>query len=284
MGSLIVTEYVDVPYLKRQDTIFLARVWTPPKNVGTKAVIVDVHGGAWCDGNRKAGHHYDRQLASRGFTVVAVDFRCGPNYCHPDASTDVAAAVHWARLQAQQIAENSDQVVTIGSSSGGHLGLLAALRPHLQDERGTELWIDGEWVTQNPINGQVNNVAVFWAPVDPLARYRYASSMDTRLGQRLSANTVAYFRDESAMHDASIVRIMVEEPPTQIPGVWFARAGKDLNVPAELVDQLARTYRTAGGSFQLKDYPNSEHGFGHSDSEQTQQFVEDLICWINTTL
>lgn len=284
MGPVIVPAYVDVPYLKRQDEIFVARVWTPPQSVDRKAVIVDVHGGAWCDRDRKAGYHYDQQLASQGFVVVAVDFRCGPQYCHPDASTDIAAAVHWARLRAEELVGHSAQVLTIGSSSGGHLGLLAALRPQLQDEEGTELWIDGEWVTQSSVDGRVDNVAAFWAPVDPLLRYRYANLLDTRLGRRLSTNTVAYFCDEDAMHDASITRIMSEEPPAHIPNVWFARAGNDKNVPSELVDQLARTYRAAGGSFWLEDYPKCEHGFGHADSEHTQQFVKDLVFWIDSTL
>ena len=134
------TDYVDFPYLKRQDEIYLVRLWSPPPTVEIKAVLVDVHGGAWCDHDRKAGHIYDKQLAQAGYVVAAIDFRCGPEFQHPAASIDVNAAVHWARLLARQIQARSEEVVTIGSSSGGHLALLAALTPYVEDENETELW------------------------------------------------------------------------------------------------------------------------------------------------
>ena len=83
----------------------------------------------------------------------------------------------------------------MGSSSGGHLALLAALT-----------------------GVSVPFVAAFWPPVDPLARYRYARE---RIGQpvpdgqsfdgaRLVASTEAYFPDEAAMAEASISTVVRE--------------------------------------------------------------------------
>ena len=95
-------QYVDVPYLKRQDTIFLARLWSPPSDTEIKAVVVDVHGGAWCDHDRTSGHFYDKQLAAAGFAVVAIEFRCGPEIHHPAASIDVNDAVQCARFHERQ--------------------------------------------------------------------------------------------------------------------------------------------------------------------------------------
>ena len=59
-------------------------------------VLIDIHGGVWSSLHRKAGRYYCRELASRGLCVFAIDFRQGPEFKHPTASSDVAAAVTWA--------------------------------------------------------------------------------------------------------------------------------------------------------------------------------------------
>ena len=96
----------DVPYLKRNGRVLMARLWNPPKNTNPRAILVDVHGGAWCSGDLTAGRHYDEMLASRGFNVVAIDFRKGPKHRHPDASDDVAAAIQWAQNLCQDRLEH----------------------------------------------------------------------------------------------------------------------------------------------------------------------------------
>ena len=101
MEQQMIVDYADIPYLRRGKKELLARVWNPPTKTVVRGVVLDVHGGAWCDHDRRAGSHYDAALAAAGFSVVAIDFRCGPEHQHPDASTDVSAAAHWARLRAR---------------------------------------------------------------------------------------------------------------------------------------------------------------------------------------
>ena len=271
----------DVPYLKRNGRVLMARIWNPPKNTNPRAILVDVHGGAWCNGDRTAGRHYDEMLASRGFIVAAIDFRQGPKHRHPDASDDVAAAIQWAQNLCQDKLGTSDQVIAMGSSSGGHLALHAALRPQTLSGEELCLHLRQKWVRQTRINRQPLGVAAFWAPVEPLARYRYALSLESRLGRRLVSNTLRYFRTEAAMHDASICRTVTETRPSRLLPIWIAKAGEDKNVPAEIIDQLASTYTKAGGNITISAYPNSVHGFAHSVGDDTDLFVEDLVSWLH---
>ena len=284
MGQRMTADYVDVPYLQRENTEFLARIWDPPKGTTVRGVVLDVHGGAWCDRDRRAGSRYDAALAAAGFSVVAIDFRCGPDYQHPAASDDVNVAAHWARLRAERLTGDSDRIISVGSSSGGHLALLAALTAHVIDGHSVEICVDGKWEKPESIDGRVSGVAALWAPVDPFTRYKYAQSLTTDLGIRLVTNTEAYFGSEETMADASISRILTKEHSTQLPTVWFARAGNDENVPPEMVDELARTYRQAGGIFTLKHYADVPHGFGHFETAETQRFLDDLRCWLIETI
>ncbi|MEZ5232723.1 MAG: alpha/beta hydrolase [Acidimicrobiales bacterium] len=116
----------------------LARIYRPARDTpehtdthggagGGAAVVIDVHGGAWNSQDRTLGARYDRALAAAGFTVAAIDFRDGRHARHPAGSQDVAAAVAWVATHADELGVDPGRIALIGSSSGGHLALYAAL-------------------------------------------------------------------------------------------------------------------------------------------------------------
>lgn len=229
---------------------------------GRGAVVVDVHGGAWNSQDRTLGARYDRALAAAGFTVVAIDFRDGRQAHHPAGSEDVAAAVGWVHEHAVELEVEPDRLALIGSSSGGHLALYAALT-----------LVDVRWV------------GAFWPPVDPLTRSRYARD---RIGapvpdgqafdaERLVASTEAYFGTEAAMAEASIAAVLREGRARHLPPVWVVRAGADLNVPSGMLDDLVDAYRTAGGDIALSEYPGEVHGFGHARHDGALRFQAELV-------
>jgi acetyl esterase len=247
----------------------LARVYVPPAARRNGAAVVDVHGGAWTSQDRTLGEAYDRALAAAGCTVVAIDFRDGRVAQHPAASDDVAEAVRWVQRHGARIGIDGARVGLVGSSSGGHLALYAAL---------TEI--------------DVPFVAAFWSPVDPLARMRYARTMIGRPvpeGQRFDAANLVqsaetYFGSETAMGAASIAEVVRSGRARHLPPVWLVRAGDDLNVPASLLDELVAAYETAGGRIELMDYPGCRHGFGHGHGTMARRFQADLVERVTAAL
>lgn len=230
---------------------------------GRSGLVIDIHGGAWASLDRTVGQVYDEALAAAGLTVVAIDFRDGRQANHPAAVDDIVEAVAWARERAG--IDHDGRLALIGSSSGGHLALHAAIT-HLTDL-------------------EVALVGALWPPVDPLGRYRYARSMVGRLvpegnrldAERLVASTEAYFGDEDTMGRASIAEVVRSDPSVDLPPVWLVEAGDDLNVPAELLDELVATYRAAGGVIERTTYPGEIHGFGHGTTPGAIRFRRDLV-------
>lgn len=251
--------WIDVTW--RDSDGLQARIYRPAAEAAVEgAAVVDVHGGAWNSRDRTLGHAYNRELAEAGLTVVAIDFRDGRQARHPAAVDDISAAVQWVG-EHRELGVEPDRLALIGSSSGGHLALAAAL-------------------TRVP----VAFVAAFWPPVDPLARYRYATSMIGQPvpdGNRLDApglvaSTEAYFGDEAAMAEASITEIVVGGRARHRPPVWLVEAENDLNVPAGMLNDLARAYRRAGGILDHTRYPGEIHGFGHGQHRGAERFRRDL--------
>ncbi len=247
----------------------LARIYVPPVATRRAAAVIDVHGGAWSSQDRTLGENYNLALAASGCHVVAIDFRDGRVARHPAASDDVIAAVDWVRSNGPTLGIDPGRVGLIGSSSGGHLALYAALT-------GVE----------------VPFVGAFWPPVDPFARARYATTMlgkPVPQGQRFDAvnlvrSTEAYFGTEAAMAEASIAEVVRNGRARHLPFLWLVRAGDDLNVPSALLDELAATYRAVGGTVELTDYRDQKHGFGHGKGPIAQQFQADLVARVHAAL
>src|SRR6185503_20572465 len=85
-------EIRDVEYQKAGGKPMLARVYQP-KGPGPFPAIVDVHGGAWHNGDRTNNKGIDEILAKKGVVVAALDFRQPPEAGYPASIADVNLGV-----------------------------------------------------------------------------------------------------------------------------------------------------------------------------------------------
>lgn len=269
----------DVVWARHGDLALQARIYRPAGRPAQSPapVVIDVHGGAWSAGDRDDGALYDRALAAEGFLVVAIDFRQGADFRHPAASADVTAAVRWVRLNADALGADPERIGLIGSSSGGHLAMLAALRPNAEAHLGTPLTRLGDAdgaAPQDQIDASVDYVVAMWPVSDPQARFRYA----TRAGiQGLLGGHQAYFGgDELAMLDASIPRIVASGEAGMgeaLPPMLVVQPGMDSNIPQEMTFDLLRAYQARDGAIEYAFYPGQPHAFGARDSDASQDMI-----------
>ncbi|MGD2133312.1 MAG: alpha/beta hydrolase [Maricaulaceae bacterium] len=242
---------------------------------GLSPTILDVHPGAWNLYDRTSGALYDRALAAAGFVVVAIDFRQGPEHQHPVGSRDVVAGVRWLRLNAETLGVDPDRIGMVGSSSGGHLALLAGLRPDHPDHAGTPIvGPDGEAAAHDDLDGSVDFIAALWPVSDPQYRYRYAqrAGIDQLVGYH-----DAYFADEAAMYDASAPRLVTSGEAAVLPPVLVVQPGMDSNIPVEMTFDLMRAYQSRDGHIEYAYYPGMPHAFGHRPGPETDDMIELMI-------
>ena len=64
--------YTDVPFLTHGDRTFLCRVYQP-QGAGPFPALVDVHGGAWTNGDHTTDEKVARTLAESGLTIISGD-------------------------------------------------------------------------------------------------------------------------------------------------------------------------------------------------------------------
>ena len=93
-----------------------------------RPVLLQVHGGAWVIGDkREQGRPLMREMASRGWVCVAINYRLSPKGTMPDHIVDVKRSIAWMREHIAEYGGDPDFVCITGGSAGGHLSSLAAL-------------------------------------------------------------------------------------------------------------------------------------------------------------
>src|SRR5260221_6407011 len=108
--------------------MLMARIYQP-KGTGPFPTVLDLHGGAWNRKDRFAEEPMDRALAASGLLVVGVDLTIAPEAPYPACVQDANHAVRWLKTKAQTWNGDASRLGLYGSSSGGHVAELLALRP-----------------------------------------------------------------------------------------------------------------------------------------------------------
>ncbi len=158
----------DVEYLRHGDKPLLARVFKP-KGEGPFPALVECHGGAWCLSDRFTEKLRHQAMAAHGIVSIALDFRSGNQDPYPASVQDINYAVRWAKLNARTLKTRPDLVGLSGQSSGGHLAMLVAMRPH--DPRYAAIPLPAGSPAHD---ATVRCVVMSWPVINPYSRYRLA--------------------------------------------------------------------------------------------------------------
>src|SRR5438094_864753 len=158
----------DVEYLSHGGKPLLARVFKP-RGTGPFPAMVECHGGAWCMSDRTTEKLRHQYMASHGIVSIALDFRSGNEAPYPASVQDINYAVRWAKLNARALKTRPDLVGLSGQSSGGHLAMLVAMRPH--DPRYAAIPLPAGSPAHD---ASVRCVLMSGPVINPLDRYRHS--------------------------------------------------------------------------------------------------------------
>src|SRR5207237_6303002 len=107
----------------------MARIYQP-QGAGPFATLLDLHGGAWQRKDRKAEEPVDRAIAASGVLVVAIDMTLSGEAPYPACIQDASYGVRWLKAHAREWQGDPSTLGLYGSSSGGHVAELLAMRPN----------------------------------------------------------------------------------------------------------------------------------------------------------
>src|SRR5438270_121751 len=192
-------------------------------------------------------------------------WRPGPTISlpNPSCSTDSSTrcAVRGAKLNARELKTRPDLIGLSGQSSGGHLAMLVAMRPH--DPRYAAIALPAGSPAHD---ASVRCVIMSWPVINPLSRYRHAKralggANPPEWPKSIIGRQDSYWRSEAAMEEGNPLLALERGEKVQTPpAVWFqgredmlhdykdADSSFDGNEPQRFV----ANYRKAGGTIALE--------------------------------
>ncbi|HEV7800293.1 MAG TPA: alpha/beta hydrolase [Burkholderiales bacterium] len=246
----------DIEYLRHGERGLKLRLYKP-RGAGPFPAVVDVHGGAWGKGSLEECRGRDEALARAGLLVVGIDFRDG-NDGYPTALVDINYAIRWVKARAAQLQTRTDLVGLSGQSSGGHLAMLAAMRPN--DPRYTAIPLPAG---SPAVDATVRCVAMSWAVINPLSRYRNALRERAKgvawVGDIPERQSSFWKNDDNMSEGSPVLMLERGETVSTPPALWVQGQPdpihdyRDPESPVELnePERFAASYRKAGGTIEL---------------------------------
>ena len=246
----------DVEYLRHGNQALKLRLYKP-RGTGPFPSVVDLHGGAWGKGSLEECRARDEVLAKAGLLVAALDFRDG-NHGYPTALVDINYAIRWLKARAAQLQTRADLVGISGASSGGHLAMLAAMRPN--DPRYAAIALPAG---SPSVDATVRCVAMSWPVINPLSRYRNAvrgrAAGEAWVGD-IPERQGSFWKNDANMTDGNPV-LMLErgEKVAMPPALWVQGRPDQVHdyrdpespVPLNEPERFAANYRKAGGAIEV---------------------------------
>jgi acetyl esterase/lipase len=279
-------QVADVEYLRHDGHPLLARIFKPLGN-GPFPLVVDLHGGAWCLGDRHRDTVINEALASSGVVVAALDFRMPPVAAYPASMVDINFAIRWLKTHAEDLGSRSNLVGILGTSSGAHQAMLTAMRP--RDPRYCSIPLS---VADSAPDATVRCVVMLWPVIDPLSRYRYAKALKNgdsahrEIADRWLPHHDQYWQTEEAMAEGNPLLALERGEVVDLPPVLYLQAATDIAHPRRDLDRFVLAYRRAGGVVDLELYEGEVGPFllASAESMSAQHGLTRIIEFVHEQL
>ncbi|MDP2606923.1 MAG: alpha/beta hydrolase [Deltaproteobacteria bacterium] len=273
----------DVEYLRHADNPLLARLFKP-RGAGPFPLIVELHGGAWCHGDRLNDTIINESLARSGVVVAALDFRMPPVAAYPASLADINYAIRWLKTRAAELGSRPDRVGVLGVSSGAHQAMLLGMRP--RDARYSAVPLTA---TTAAVDATVRCVVLCWPVIDPLGRYHYAKKLKAGgkpypdLVDQVLPSHDEYWKTEEAMAEGSPVRALDRGERVELPPALYLQGTEDLAHPRPDLDRFVAEYRKAGGRVALEMYEGEGQAFitRNSSSPNARTAIDKIIEFVH---
>jgi acetyl esterase len=205
----------------------MARIYQP-QGSGPFPTVLDLHGGAWRRKDRLAEEPMDRAIAASGALVVAVDLRLSEEAPYPASVQDANYGVRWLKSRAAEWNGDASKIGVYGSSSGGHVAQLLAMRP--RDTRYNAMALPAA----PNLDATVAYVATRSPISDTYARFQQAERMKREA--MIEYNRI-YFTPWDTIHEGNPQEIL-ECELTVFEGSeheWVAKPGPQTDRAREMV-------------------------------------------------
>lgn len=269
--SLYAVKCWEVEYRRSEQRALIARIYQP-QGQGPFPVLLDLHGGAWSRKDRYANEPMARAVAAAGMLVVSPDLRISSEAPYPAAVQDAHYAIRWLKHQAPALNGDPTHLGVLGSSSGGHVAQLLAMKPN--DPKYAAI----PYPEAPQLDATFSYIATRSPISDPIARRAQA---ERKGNKQMLKNSDTFFSAPGAIEEGNPQAILDRGEKVRLLPMLIMQGGLDDNVIPPIQEKFAATYRAAGGKCQLEVFANSEHewtGVPSPEADRSHRMVMAFIA------
>jgi acetyl esterase/lipase len=250
----------------------MARIYQP-QGAGPFPTLLDLHGGAWNNKDRKAEEPMDRSIAASGVLVVAIDMTLAPEAPYPACVQDANYGVRWLKSKAAGWNGDASKIGVYGSSSGGHVAELLAMRP--RDARYNAI----------PLAGNFDATVAYVATRSPISNtFARFQNAEEKKRENMMKNNKTFFVPWETIHEANPQEILERREQVTMVPLLVMQGALDDNVLPAAQEKFAATYKAAGGQIDFQVFPDSEHEWVAKPGPQTDRAREMVKAFIARNL
>jgi len=229
--------------------VYQARDATTPN-----PTLVYFHGGGWVAGSKEASSLTFLPFLSMGWNVVNVEYRLAKVSLAPAAVQDALCALRWVYRNAKEYNVDSNRLVLMGNSAGGHLALTTGMSPASES-------LD----SLCPGSEELNVAAIInW--------YGITDVNELLAGANVRSFAIAWLggmanREEIAKRVSPLTYVRAGLPP-----IISIQGDADPTVPYAQNVRLHQALDKAGIRNELVTIPGGKHG-GFSDTEMARAYA-----------
>ena len=248
----------------------MARVYQPV-GAGPFPVLLDLHGGAWNAKDRLAEQPMNRAVAESGVLVVAIDLTLAAEAPYPASVQDANYGVRWLKTRAAQWGGDPTTLGLYGSSSGGHVAELLAMRPF--DPRYNIYPLAGA----PNVDARVAYIATR-SPISNTAA-RYANAEEKKRANMIK-NNKTYFSPWEDIHESNPQGILDRREKITMVPMLIMQGALDDNMLPRFQQKFVDTYKAAGGDVSFTIFENSVHEWTADPGAQTTRAHEMVKAFV----
>ena len=254
--------------------MLMARIYQP-QGAGPFPTLLDLHGGAWNNKDRRAEEPMDRAIAASGVLVVAIDMTLAPEAPYPACVQDANYGVRWLKSKAAGWNGDPSRIGVYGSSSGGHVAELLGMRP--RDKRYNAFAL--------PSAPNVDATVAYVATRSPISNtFARFQNAEQKKRDNMIKNNKTFFVPWETIHEANPQEILERREPVMMVPLLIMQGALDDNVLPAAQEKFAATYKAAGGQVDFRVFADSEHEWVAKPGPQTDRAREMVKAFIARNL